>query len=55
MGTWVALCSLGWCSSVDCAGKEGTVYVAQSAGWVLVKTNLAAWKVTRHLVLHRLL
>lgn len=45
----VQLCWLGW-------EGVGSVCGSESAGWllasVLVKTNLAAWQITRYLVLH---
>lgn len=61
MGTWVvALCAV-WpgAALLVVLGRRGSVCGSESAGWVLVsvllKTNLAVWKVTRHLILHRLL
>lgn len=42
-----------------CWEGGGSVCGSESAGWVsasvLVKTSLAVWKVTRHMILHRLL
>lgn len=48
----VQLCWLCWEGGASVCGSESVGWVLAS---VLVKPNLAVWKVTRHLVLHRLL